>query len=79
MSNIILVYIDQFKGVAPPASWEAMGVGRDLASKLDGQVAAVVIGEKSSSLTQYAFQYGADQVYFAEDPTLADYRPEPYT
>lgn len=79
MSNIILVYIDQFKGVAPPASWEAIGVGRDLASKLDGQVAAVVIGEKSSSLTQDAFQYGADLVYFAEDPTLADYRPEPYT
>lgn len=79
MSNKVLVYIDQFKGIVQPASWEAIGVSRDLANKLGGGVAAVIIGEQSGSLVQDAIQYGADQVFYAEDTSLVDYRPEPYT
>lgn len=78
MDNKVLVYIDQFKGKALPASWETLGVGRKLASELGGKVAAIVIGQGVNPVGKEAFHYGADHVFLADDPTLADYRPEPY-
>jgi len=78
MSNKILVYIDEFKGVALPASWEALGAANSLKAQLGGSVAALVIGSGAEALAAEAFQYGADEVFFADDPSLADYRPEPF-
>jgi electron transfer flavoprotein alpha subunit len=78
MSANILVYVDQFKGTALPASWEAIGAGHLLAEKLGGMVAVLVIGAGSKELAGQAFQYGAEAAYYADDPSLADYRPEPY-
>jgi electron transfer flavoprotein alpha subunit len=79
MTNKVLVFIDQFKGKAYPVSWEALGAGHSLAEKLGGGVAALVIGSGAQAVAGEAFQYGADEVFYADDPTLADYRPEPYT
>ena len=79
MSNKIWVYIDQFKGEAHHASWEVVGAGRSLAEKLGGGVTVLVFGPKAQAIAQEAFQYGADEAFYCEDPTLEDYRPEPYT
>ena len=73
MSSKIWVFIDQFKGAALPASWESLGVGKSL-----GETTALVFGAGVEAVAQEAFQYGADQVLLADDPTLADYRPEPF-
>ena len=77
--NKILVYIDQFKGSALPTSWETLGAGRSLAEKMGGGVTALVIGPGGSDIAGQAFQHGADEVLCADDPSLTDYRPEPYT
>jgi electron transfer flavoprotein alpha subunit len=79
MSDKVLVYIDQFKGSALPASWESLGVGLGLAEKLGGGLTAIVVGAGAKIVAEQAFQYGAATVLFADDPSLADYRPEPYT
>jgi electron transfer flavoprotein alpha subunit len=80
MSNKILVYIDQYQGAALPASWETLGAGRLLAREYgDTSVTALVAGQQSSEVAAQAFQYGADEVLFAEDATLTDYRAEAYT
>ncbi len=78
MSNKVWVFIDQFKGSAYPVSWEAVGAGRKLAEKLGGGVTAVVLGAGSQPVAAEAFQYGVDQVFYSDDATLADFRPEPY-
>ncbi|RPI23224.1 MAG: electron transfer flavoprotein subunit alpha/FixB family protein [Chloroflexota bacterium] len=78
MSNNVWVYIDQFKGEPLQASWEVIGVGRTLASELGGGLTAVVIGSQVELIAQKAIQYGADEVLLADDPSLDDYRPEPY-
>jgi electron transfer flavoprotein alpha subunit len=78
MGNKVLVYIDQFKGEALAASWEALGAGRELAGQLNGSLAALVAGAESQQVASQAFQYGADEVLYADDATLQDYRPEPY-
>ncbi len=78
MSGDIWVYVDHFKGVAHPGSWEAIGAARKLAAELDGQVTALVFGESVRSLAEEAIQFGANEVLMAEDPTLAVYRSDPF-
>jgi electron transfer flavoprotein alpha subunit len=78
MSNKVWVYVDHFKGEALQTSWEAIGAGREVAEELGGGVAAVVIGSGMDEVVQQAFHYGADEVIVADNPTLVDYRSEPY-
>lgn len=75
----IWVYIDQFKGEALPASWEGMGAAKLLEEQLGGGVTAVVFGRNVDAVASEAFKYGADEVILADDPSLEDYRAEPYT
>jgi electron transfer flavoprotein alpha subunit len=79
MSNKVWVFIDQFKGKPHLASWETLGAGKSLASKLGGGVTAFVFGTGAKDIAAEAFQHGADEVLVADDATLADYRAEPYT
>ena len=78
MADKVWVYIDQFKGEAYPASWEAVGAGQTLAGQLGGSVTAVVAGSDVRAVAEQAAQYGVTEVLLADDPTLADYRPEPF-
>ena len=78
MSKQVLVYIDHFQGEVLPISWEALGVGRKLADELGGDTAVVIGGQDIKETALLAFQYGADQVYYADDASLVDYRPEPF-
>jgi electron transfer flavoprotein alpha subunit len=74
----ILVFIDQFKGSAAPASWEVFSAAFELSARLGGQVIALAIGADSQAVTSQAFQYGAEEVFYADDESLKDYRAEPY-
>ena len=67
------VYIDNFKGEALPASWEAVGVGKTL-----GKVTGLLFGSGLEALAKTAFEYGVDEILLADDPALADYRAEVY-
>ena len=67
------VYIDHFKGEVQPASWEALGLGKSF-----GSVSAIVFGSGLDEIVKAAFEYGADEVFVADDTALADYRAEPY-
>ena len=68
-----LVYIDHFKGEVQPASWEALGLAKSF-----GTVSALVFGSGLDSITKSAFEHGADEVIVVDDPSLTDYRAEPY-
>lgn len=78
MANKVWAYIDQFKGTATPASWEAVAVARTLADELGSGVTAVIIGSGVEGLAQTAFQYGADEALVADDAALADFRAGAY-
>lgn len=78
MANKVWVYIDQFKGDANQASWEAIGAGKMLAEQLGGGVTALVFGSQVEGIAQEAYRFGADEVILADDATLADFRAEPY-
>lgn len=76
--NKIWVYIDQFKGQALPTSWEGIGAGKMLADQLGGGVTALIFGKDVEAIASQAVQYSADEVLLADDPSLDDYRAEPY-
>ncbi|MDH5506311.1 MAG: electron transfer flavoprotein subunit alpha/FixB family protein [Anaerolineae bacterium] len=71
--------MDQFKGEALPASWEAVAAGRKLADEMGSGVTALVFGESVEALANTAIHYGADEVLLADDGSLADYGAEAYT
>lgn len=74
----ILIYIDQFKGSALPASWELFGAAQSIQAQMQGSLLAVALGNGSQAVAQEAFHYGAQQAFFCAAPSLEDYRPEPY-
>ncbi len=69
-----LVWIEQFRGMSRPTSWEALGAARNLG----GKVIAAVLGSGVEAIAQEAIARGADVVYLADDATLAAYRTDPY-
>lgn len=75
----ILIFIDQFKGEALPASWELVTAAYSLSEKMGGEVIGLVAGQGSKEVAQEAFVYGVTQVFYCDDASLTDYRPEPYT
>lgn len=78
MGNDVFVWIEQFRGEAASPSWEAIGTARRLGEALGGQVCACLFGHGVEDLAQEAIANGADKVFLADDPTLADFRLEPY-
>lgn len=74
----VWVWIEQYKGEVASPSWEAIGAARRIADTHGGQVSACLFGQGVDGLAQQAFHYGADQVYLADDATLADFRVEAY-
>lgn len=79
MADKVWVYIDHFRGTAIPSSWEAVGAAKSLAEYFGGGVTAVVAGEGVNDLADQAFQYGVDEVLYADAPALKEYRAEAYT
>jgi electron transfer flavoprotein alpha subunit len=77
--NKIWTYLDHFKGESLGASWEALGAAQTLAGQLGGGVTAVLFGQGLDELAALAFQYGASEVLLADDTSLADFRPEPFS
>ena len=79
MTKKILTYIDHYWGKAQPSSWEALGLAVKIAAENGGEAAALVLGNDVNELAENAFHFGAGQVFVADHPELADFRPEPFT
>ncbi len=67
------------EGEIRPATLELLGKSIELAHQVDGEIDAVVIGADVQRHAEVLAAHGADKVYVAESPDLADYMTEPYT
>lgn len=74
----VWVFVEQENGEAAKVSWELLGKGKELALKLETELAAVVIGQNVELLCQEAFCYGAEKAYLLDAPVYAAYRTQPY-
>jgi electron transfer flavoprotein alpha subunit len=74
----VWVFVEQTDCTPAKVSWELLGVGAQLASALQVELCAVVLGHNVERLCQEAFSYGATKAYLIDDPILHNYRTATY-
>lgn len=74
----VWVYIEQRYGQASRVAWELMGEGKRLARIYGTKLCGILIGSEVESLCRDAYEYGADKVYYVDNPLLKEYRNETY-
>lgn len=57
---------------------EMLGRGRELADKVNGRLALLLLGDKLEHAAGEAIAYGTDNVYLAENPLLKTYQADTY-
>ncbi len=75
----VLVYAEQRKGKVHPVAYELLGKGKELADQLGEPIYAVIIGSDIGEGAEELAVRGADKVFVYEDPSLADFRDDPYS
>ena len=75
----VLVYIEKQNGKIADVSLELLGKAQNLAGKLSVKCGAILLGKTNSKNYKVLFQYGADIIYSAEDVSLKNYTPLPYS
>ncbi len=75
----IWVFAEQRDGKLAPVALELLGKAHQLASRLNQEVCALVLGDQVSHLTETLIRYGAETVFVAEHKALKNYRTLVYT
>jgi electron transfer flavoprotein alpha subunit len=78
MSRDVWVLAEHAEGRPRKVTYELLGKARDLAAAFKGRVAAVVLGAGVAPLARDLGARGADVVYLAEHPLLAQYTTDAY-
>ena len=74
----VWVFAEQRDGRLKSVAYELLAEGRKLADKLGTELCAVCLGHNVEGAEQLV-AYGADRVYLADDPALADHQEDYYT
>ncbi|MBO4997167.1 MAG: electron transfer flavoprotein subunit alpha/FixB family protein [Lachnospira sp.] len=74
----VYVFAQQVDNEISKIAFELLGKAKDLASDLNTDVTAVLLGSGIKGLADQLAEYGADKVIVVDDPELKDYRTEPY-
>ena len=74
----VWAFVEQTGGKPAAVSWELLGIGAELAGKLDVELCTIVIGDNVENLCQESFAYGASKAYLVDAPVFHNYRTEPY-
>ncbi|MBU1275160.1 MAG: electron transfer flavoprotein subunit alpha [Proteobacteria bacterium] len=74
----VWVFAEQRGGQMPEVVAELLGQGRRLARELDVEVGAVLLGHGLDGMAGELFALGADVVYLADDPRLAEFNDDIY-
>lgn len=79
MSKDVLVYIETEAGSAKKIGLEILTPAKEIASKLGGEVVAVVIGSGIKNAAQEAISYGADKAVVVDSKDYEVYNTESFT
>jgi electron transfer flavoprotein alpha subunit len=74
----VAVFIEVRDGAAAEVSWELVGKGRELATKLNTQVIGFLLGSKVDAIGREAIAYGCDIVYTMDSPIFQMYFSKMY-
>jgi len=74
----VWVFVEKAGDGVAEVSLELLGKARELADRLETRVGAVIIGAGSALLAGSLIAAGADTVYVADEPALADFLVQPF-
>ncbi len=74
----VWVFIEHEHGKIANVSFELLGVGRKLADDLGCQLCGMLMGHGVEDFAKEAIAYGAEKVYYIDDPVLEKYRTDPF-
>jgi electron transfer flavoprotein alpha subunit len=74
-----MVYTEMNRGALHKVSFELLGKAKDLASQLGEPVYAVIVGSDLKKVAQEMVKRGADKVFVYDDPSLEQFRDDPYS
>src|SRR5437867_9237909 len=77
MKNVLVV-AEQRGGVLKKTTFAAVTFAKQAAQKLGGKLHILVCGAGVSKLADELAKYGAEAVWLADAPALAEYLAEPY-
>jgi electron transfer flavoprotein alpha subunit len=75
----VWVVAEQKGGKIQSVTYELLGAGRSLADQREVELAAVLIGDGLEQAAASLIERGADKVYLASAPALAEFLDEPYS
>ena len=75
----VWVFAEQREGKLSKVSFQLLGKAQELASVLNQDISALLLGHQVSGLSETLIKYGADTVYLADHPALKDYRTIAYS
>ncbi len=75
----VWVVAEQKAGKIQSVTYELLGAGRSLADQREVELAAVLIGDQLEELAADLISHGADRVFMAGSPALAEFLDEPYS
>ncbi len=74
----VWVFVEQDNGTIADVSLELLCKGKELAGQLGVQTEAVLLGRNPENLCSVLHEYGADNVFLADDPALECFSTLPY-
>ncbi len=74
----IFVFLETRKGAIVKSSLEMIGIGKEIADKVNEKLVCVLVGNRLGPLAKEAGKYGCDKVIGAESPALEDFKTMPY-
>ena len=74
----VMVFAERSRGEIRDVSLELLSKGRELASQLEGELQAVVMGNNNQKAVTLLNGYGAERIFFVEHSLLADEHAEYY-
>lgn len=74
----VFVFLETRKGAIVKSSLEMIGIGKEIAHKVDEKLVCVLIGDKLNPMAEQGARYGCDKVIGAESPELSDFKTMPY-
>ncbi len=77
-STGVWVFAEQFQGKIKGVSYELLNKGRELADAVGTELCAVCLGSGVEGAERLG-EYGADKVYYFNDPKLAQFQDDIYT
>jgi len=75
----VWVFCEQKKSVVQSVAYELLGEGKKLATKLNGRLCAVLLGENIREKAKELIHRGADIVYLVDSPHVKYYQDDPYS